>query len=663
MGRTGRKRAGKICLLLAEGQEEAKYRKSQSTYKSVQKAITQGNQLVYYPENPKIIPAGLLPACDLVHINVPTYINPALRKKRKRPDNESTAQTNRLRGAYLEPEELAQFQQRYRLPKKQIRRITFDSACTTMMKNKKSTMVPDKTFVVGHSTRTLDYIKNVNRMAKARVEQSLNSTTRSLAPDEPDPYTKRMLALLEKSKTLDQDRYHDQDDDNTGGPRSAMKSFLSRNKKSDVYSHDSLDDDDMDDLGRRIGGAKGSSGSGRRRRVILSDSEQEDRTTTTDDDLGRSKTGGRGNQGRPKVMPKPRRKQTTGHQEKDSRNEIGDVLLKSGGKGKSAAAPALGSIKSYFHTVSDDEVDREIMGGLDNMFGFPEDHQYSRGPTMSPLPYYNYDDDQHLPISEPGVKMQKGFDFRESTTLPTLWYRASASENDGQEDLPEEEVSLVVEPMMAFVVFDIPPVPMAGQWYKADQGAPNFADDHRDYLSPRTLPTAKAAGNSGLRTTRAPPSLPEVMLIESSDDDAWKRPGMDRDAREQYEVPGGSRSRDQDSRRISSIDQQGFVSAKTLSGSRLESSGGSPSGSQGRRSQRNSFGQGQGQGHGQRQSQGRSHGQGLVQSQKKQAADVGQQSRAVKTGQLWGDPSSSSNNEFEFEDDILPDLDDYDLWD
>ncbi|KAF9146052.1 3'-5' DNA helicase [Mortierella sp. GBA39] len=660
MGRTGRKRAGKICLLLAEGQEEGKYRKSQSTYKSVQKAITQGNQIVYYPENPKIIPAGPLPTCDLLNINVPTYVDPALAKKRKRLENETPAQTNRLRGAYLEPDEQAQFLQRYRLPKKQIRKITFRSACKTMLRNKRSTMVPDKTSVVGHSTRTLEYIKNVNRMAKARVEQSLNSASRSLASDEPDPYTKRMLALLEKSKTLDQDMYQGQDDDSTGRSRSAMKSFLSRNKKSDAYSHDSLDDDAMEDLDRHMGGAKGSSRPGRRRKVILSDSELECHTTT-DDDAGRSKTGG--DHGRLKVMPKPRRKQTMAAQKKDSRNEGGDVP-KPGANAKPTAAQV--SIKSFFHTVSDDEVDREIMGGLDNMFGFLEDQQYSRGPTISPSPY---DDDHPLPMHEPRARPQKGFDFQESATLPALWYRASVSGDDGselgQDDLDEEEVNevpLVLEPAMAFVVFDIPPVPNAGQWYQPDQEAPTFTGNHQDYLPPRTpQPTAKAAGS--IRTAKAPPSPQEVVLIESSDDDVWGRQAVERDARERYEVPGGIKSRDQDTPKVSN-GHQGFVSARTLSGTRFAEAGkGSPSGSQGGKSQRSSSGHGQ-QGQSPRHSQGRTQDQGSVRSQRRQA-EVGQSRAAAKTGQLWGDPSSSSNNEFEFEDDdeILPDLGDYDLWD
>ncbi|KAF9332432.1 3'-5' DNA helicase [Linnemannia elongata] len=661
MGRTGRKRAGKICLLLAEGQEEGKYRKSQSTYKAVQKAITQGNQIVYYPENPKIIPAGPLPTCDLLNINVPTYVNPALAKKRKRLENEIPAQTNRLRGAYLEPDELAQFQQRYRLPKKQIRKITFRSACNTMLRNKKSTMVPDKTFVVGHSTRTLEYIKNVNRMAKARVEQSLNSASRSLTSDEPDLYTKRMLALLEKSKTLDQDMYQDQDDDGTGRSRSAMKSFLSRNKNFDAYSYDSLDDDEMEDLGQRIGSAKGSSLPGRRRRVILSDSELEDHTTT-DDDIGRSKTGG--DHGRPKVMPKPRRKQTTAAQKKDSRNE-GGVVPKPGSKAKPTATAPQVSIKSFFHTVSDDEVDREIMGGLDNMFGFQDDQQYSRGPTMSPSPY---EDDDPLPTHESRARPQKGFDFQESATLPALWYRAPASEDDGselgQDDLDGEEadeVSLVLQPAMAFVVFDIPPVPNAGQWYQPDQEAPTFTDNYQDDLLPRApQSTTKATGS--LKTAKAPPSPQEVVLIESSDDDVWRSQAVEGDARERYEVPGGSKSRNQDTSRVSN-GHQGFVSARTLSSTRFgEADKGSPSGSQGRKAQRSSFGHGQEQTP--RRSQGRTQDQGSVQSQRRQA-EVGQSRTAVKRGQLWGDPSSSSNNEFEFGDDdeILPDLDDYELWD
>ncbi|KAI8605704.1 P-loop containing nucleoside triphosphate hydrolase protein, partial [Dissophora ornata] len=71
MGRTGRKRKGKICLLLAEGQEEQKYRRSQTSYKNVQRSIAQGNNITYYPNSPRILPPGPAPKCEEVHLHVP----------------------------------------------------------------------------------------------------------------------------------------------------------------------------------------------------------------------------------------------------------------------------------------------------------------------------------------------------------------------------------------------------------------------------------------------------------------------------------------------------------------------------------------------------------------------------------------------------------------
>ncbi|KAK3844377.1 MAG: hypothetical protein J3R72DRAFT_77715 [Linnemannia gamsii] len=645
MGRTGRKRAGKICLLLAEGQEEGKYRKSQATYKSVQRAITQGNQLVYYPENPKIIPGGPLPTCDFVNIAVPTYVTTTGKKRRRGAGNdEPVVQANRLSTAYLEPEELAQFHQRYWLSKNRIRKITFEKACATMLRKKRSTMVPDKTGLVGHSTRTLEYIKNVNRMSKARVEQSLNSAMRSLAPGEQDPYTKRMMALLEKSNFLDQDQYQDPDSDSAGRSRSAMKSFLSRNKKSDDYSHDSQDEDEAEDFGRRLGETKHA----RRRRVILSDSELEDHTST-DNGAGRNKAG---DLNRSKVMPKPRRKGTAPPLKKDPKNEAG-AGSNAGGKGKAASISTHESIKSYFHTVSDDEVDREIMGGLDSMFGLPEDYQqYSRGPTMSPLPQ-----DHPSPFHEPSSRTRKGFDFQESTALPVLWYKASEDDDSefGQDDRTEDdddEISLVTEPaVVAFVVFDIPPVPKAGQWYQSDKDVPIFTDDRRDS---RTLSSTPVTVGSGIN--RAPPSPQEILLIESSDDETWKSHPVEWDIEERYVArnsAGGSPVQEQEAPRTPN-GRAGFVSARTLSGSRFEAGKKSPVGTESRLPQMLSPGQGQ------------HRSQGLVKSQRKRV-DVGKsqgRTRQQHQQQLWGDVSSSgSDNGFdEFGDLALTD-DDQDLWD
>ncbi|KAG0272880.1 hypothetical protein BGZ95_011331 [Linnemannia exigua] len=501
-------------------------------YDSHSSPIRMGNQLVYYPENPKIIPGGPLPTCDFVHIAVPTYVTTAGKKRRRAAgDDEPAVQTNRLRTAYLDPEEQAQFQQRYWLSKNRVRKITFEKACATMLRKKRSTMVPDKTGLVGHSTRTLEYIKNVNWMSKARVEQLLNSTMGSLAPGEQDPYTKRMLALLEKSNILDQDQDHDHASDSAGRSRSAMKPFLNRNKKSGVYSHDFLDEDEVEDLGRRLGGTKNA----HRRRVILSDSELEDHTTT-DDGLGCNKAG---DLNRPKTMPKPRRKGT----KKDFKNEVGAGSSASG-KDKAVPTSAHGSIKSYFHTVSDDEVDREIMGGLDGMFGLPEDYQqYSRGPTMSPLPQ-----DHPSPLHELSLGTKRGFDFQESAALPVLWYKASEDDDSefGQDDRIEEDddqTSLAKEPaVVALVVFDIPPVPKAGQWYQLDQETPISADDRRDTFAPRTLPNTPVTVSS--RINRTPPSPQEILLIESSEDETWKNHPVEWDVEEQYVARNLSQEKD-----------------------------------------------------------------------------------------------------------------------
>ncbi|KAJ3288554.1 hypothetical protein HK104_008100 [Borealophlyctis nickersoniae] len=76
MGRTGRKREGKVVLLLTEGREEDAHRKSQAQYRSVQKAIMdqQGKRIKMYPEElAKMFPAGVHPACVKKNLEIPIY--------------------------------------------------------------------------------------------------------------------------------------------------------------------------------------------------------------------------------------------------------------------------------------------------------------------------------------------------------------------------------------------------------------------------------------------------------------------------------------------------------------------------------------------------------------------------------------------------------------
>jgi Fanconi anemia group M protein len=74
MGRTGRKRQGKVVLLLAEGKEEDAHRRSQMQYKTVQKAIIegQGKRLDMHPAS-RMLPVGINPTCVKTNFDIPKY--------------------------------------------------------------------------------------------------------------------------------------------------------------------------------------------------------------------------------------------------------------------------------------------------------------------------------------------------------------------------------------------------------------------------------------------------------------------------------------------------------------------------------------------------------------------------------------------------------------
>eukprot|EP00066_Takifugu_rubripes_P027202 XP_011616468.1 PREDICTED: Fanconi anemia group M protein isoform X2 [Takifugu rubripes] len=69
MGRTGRKRQGRIVVILSEGREERTYNQSQSNKRNVYKSIT-GNKCRFhmYPSSPRMLPQGLIPTLHKMHI-------------------------------------------------------------------------------------------------------------------------------------------------------------------------------------------------------------------------------------------------------------------------------------------------------------------------------------------------------------------------------------------------------------------------------------------------------------------------------------------------------------------------------------------------------------------------------------------------------------------
>ncbi|KAL1428097.1 hypothetical protein MTO96_016990 [Rhipicephalus appendiculatus] len=74
MGRTGRKREGRIVVLLTEGREEQAYKESNYKKQNIHRAITSGRQLGnLYEASPRMVPRGINPVCHRMHMTVPEY--------------------------------------------------------------------------------------------------------------------------------------------------------------------------------------------------------------------------------------------------------------------------------------------------------------------------------------------------------------------------------------------------------------------------------------------------------------------------------------------------------------------------------------------------------------------------------------------------------------
>ncbi|CAG5134268.1 unnamed protein product, partial [Candidula unifasciata] len=81
MGRTGRKRQGRIVMLVTEGKEEQIYNQSLYSKKTIHKAILNAaKSLHFYPDNPRMLPSSVTPQCHKMHITLAAEI-----KKTKTP--------------------------------------------------------------------------------------------------------------------------------------------------------------------------------------------------------------------------------------------------------------------------------------------------------------------------------------------------------------------------------------------------------------------------------------------------------------------------------------------------------------------------------------------------------------------------------------------------
>ncbi|XP_066177562.1 Fanconi anemia group M protein isoform X2 [Sylvia atricapilla] len=70
MGRTGRRRHGRIVVILAQGREERTYNQSQCNKRSIHKAISGNKTLHFYQHSPRMVPEGFNPKVHKMFITV-----------------------------------------------------------------------------------------------------------------------------------------------------------------------------------------------------------------------------------------------------------------------------------------------------------------------------------------------------------------------------------------------------------------------------------------------------------------------------------------------------------------------------------------------------------------------------------------------------------------
>ncbi|KAJ7630699.1 hypothetical protein FB45DRAFT_1027891 [Roridomyces roridus] len=96
-GRTGRKREGKVHVLLAEIREEENMHQAKVTYKEVQKSIVRGDQLELYGDVGRLLPERVKPECLEKVMEIQEYVREDGRKKRANSKERPAKGTKRKR--------------------------------------------------------------------------------------------------------------------------------------------------------------------------------------------------------------------------------------------------------------------------------------------------------------------------------------------------------------------------------------------------------------------------------------------------------------------------------------------------------------------------------------------------------------------------------------
>ncbi|KFP96897.1 Fanconi anemia group M protein, partial [Leptosomus discolor] len=191
MGRTGRRRQGRIVVILAEGREERTYNQSQSNKRSIHKALSGNKMLHFYQRSPRMIPEGINPKLHKMFITAEKY-EPSDSRALSKERRSSQKQTHRHENWSLSPEEFEIWDRLYRIKESdgvkepvlpQIRFETLENLEETPKHEEKATRElslsewslwqnrPFPTSVVGHSDRCYHFISVMEMIELMRHEQ------------------------------------------------------------------------------------------------------------------------------------------------------------------------------------------------------------------------------------------------------------------------------------------------------------------------------------------------------------------------------------------------------------------------------------------------------------------------------------------------------------
>ncbi|XP_041514715.1 Fanconi anemia group M protein isoform X1 [Microtus oregoni] len=116
MGRTGRRRQGRIVVILAEGREERTYNQSQSNKRSIYKAMSGDRQVLhFYQGSPRMVPENVNPELHKMFITHGAFEPEKARDVRRKPASSRTGVKAINKDGFLSEEEFNLWKRLYRL--------------------------------------------------------------------------------------------------------------------------------------------------------------------------------------------------------------------------------------------------------------------------------------------------------------------------------------------------------------------------------------------------------------------------------------------------------------------------------------------------------------------------------------------------------------------